>query len=274
MFADDTNLFLTGKSLDQIEKQLNEELIIINEWFKANLLSLNLTKTSYIIFANKKCHDINIIINYVSISRQFDTKFLGIILTYNLNWGKHIDIVVNKISKCLGIISKVRHLLPVHITRVLYLTLIEPYINYCNLVWCLPVSTGRLDKIFKIQKKYCRLITFSSFAAPSGPLFQQLRLSTLWDIYKLQLGTYMYKIQHNLISTLDHHLFTPGSSIHNHNTRHKNDLRKPLCRTTMRQNTICFQGPKLWNDLPEDIKSAPSLNIFKRRFKMFLIGYY
>jgi hypothetical protein len=271
MFADDTNLFLTGKSLVLLEKQLNEELIIINEWFKANLLSLNLTKTSYIIFANKKCQDINILINNVSISRQYDTKFLGIILTYNLNWSKHIDIVVNKISKCLGIISKVRHLLPLHITRILYLTLIEPYINYCNLVWCLPVKTGHLDKIFRIQKKYCRLMTFSSFCAPSGPLFQQLRLSTIWNIYKLQLATYMYRIKNNLMPILDHHLFISGSSIHDHNTRHKNDLRKPFCRTTMRQNTICFQGPKLWNDLPDDIKSAPSLNIFKKKLKSFLI---
>ena len=47
MFADDTNLFLTGKSLDTLEEQMNEELQIISEWFKANLLSLNITKTSY-----------------------------------------------------------------------------------------------------------------------------------------------------------------------------------------------------------------------------------
>ena len=40
MFADDTNLFLTGKSLDTLEKQMNEELQIISEWFKANLLSI------------------------------------------------------------------------------------------------------------------------------------------------------------------------------------------------------------------------------------------
>ena len=44
MFADDTNLFLTGRSLIEIEKQLNDELVIITEWFKANLLSLNISK--------------------------------------------------------------------------------------------------------------------------------------------------------------------------------------------------------------------------------------
>ena len=52
MFADDTNLFLAGKSLDTLEEQMSEELQIISEWFKANLLSLNITKTSYTIFGN------------------------------------------------------------------------------------------------------------------------------------------------------------------------------------------------------------------------------
>ena len=54
MFADDTNLFFTGKSVHQIENIRNSELAVINEWFKANLLSLNLDETSYIIFCNKK----------------------------------------------------------------------------------------------------------------------------------------------------------------------------------------------------------------------------
>ena len=41
-----------------------------------------------------------------------DTKFLGVILSSDLRWSKHINIVVNKISKNIGIIVKVRHLLP------------------------------------------------------------------------------------------------------------------------------------------------------------------
>ena len=50
MFADDTNLFMTGKNLDEIKIQLNEELKIFSLWFQANLLSLNISKTIYCIF--------------------------------------------------------------------------------------------------------------------------------------------------------------------------------------------------------------------------------
>ena len=54
MFADDTNLFLTGSSIRDVEDQLNLELLSVNIWFKANLLSLNVKKTSYIIFGHRK----------------------------------------------------------------------------------------------------------------------------------------------------------------------------------------------------------------------------
>ena len=190
-------------------------------------------KPHILSFVIKKISNLNIKIQETLLIRQYETKFLGVILTDKLKWNKHIDVVSSKASKCVGIISKVRHLIPLHLTRLLYSTLVEPYITYCNLVWCLPVKTVMLDKILKIQKKYCRLMTFSSFTARSKPLFLQLKILPVYDIYKLQLATYMYKILNNLIPTFDHHSFITGSSIHDHDTGYKNYLRKPICRTTL-----------------------------------------
>jgi hypothetical protein len=48
MFADDTNLFMSSKSLGELVDKLNIELQKVNNWFKANKLSLNLNKTNYI----------------------------------------------------------------------------------------------------------------------------------------------------------------------------------------------------------------------------------
>ena len=106
MFADDTNLFLTGKSFDTLEEQMNEELQIISEWFKANLLSLNITKTSYMIFGNSKFWDLNLTIEHSTILRQFEMKFLGVILAANLKWSKHIEIVLIKYPKVLEFCPK------------------------------------------------------------------------------------------------------------------------------------------------------------------------
>ena len=272
MFADDTNMFLTGKSIDAIEAQFNSELVVINEWFKTNRLSLNLDKTSYIIFGNKKYDDINICFRDTTLARQYESKFLGVILTSQLKWKKHIDVVLSKTSKCLGILSKVRHLVPVQLTRLLYLTLVEPYMAYCNIIWCQSEKNSNLDKIFKLQKRYCRLMMFSNFRAPSKPLFSQLKLLNIYQIYKYQLAIYMFKIVHKLVPHLNHQLFSTGSSIHGYDTRFKDALRKHACRTKLRQSTFCFQGPKLWNNLADSIKLSPSLTIFKKNLKISLLS--
>ena len=255
-----------------MEDQLNDELIIISEWFKTNLLSLNLTKTSYMIFGTRKYNDINLRMQNTPLTRQYETKFLGIILSANLKWHKHIDVVLNKTSKSIGIISKVRHLLPPYLTRMLYMTLVEPYLNYCNLIWASGKKLELLERVLKMQKKFCRLITFSHFSAHSAPLFSQLNILNIYNIYKYNLATYMFKIRNSLLPALGHHQFVVNSATHEYGTRKKDDLKLPYCRTNLCQNTICFQGPKLWNNIPADIKQTKSLNIFKHSVKQLIMN--
>ena len=52
LFADDTNLFSSHEKLYKMEKELNDELLLINNWFKANNLSVNASKTNYMLLGN------------------------------------------------------------------------------------------------------------------------------------------------------------------------------------------------------------------------------
>ena len=105
------------------------------------------------IFGTRKYNDINLRMQNTPLTRQYETKFLGIILSANLKWHKHIDVVLNKTSKSIGIISKVRHLLPPYLTRMLYMTLVEPYLNYCNLIWASGKKNGIAGQGFENAKK-------------------------------------------------------------------------------------------------------------------------
>ena len=215
---------------------------------------------------------LNICIQNTLIEKQQETKFLGVILSDDLKWNKHVNTVVHKISKTIGIISKVRHLLPQTSTRTLYLTLVEPYINYCNIVWAALVPTTLLDQILKIQKKYCRLITFSGYRDHTKELFKELRILDVYKIYTLQLSLYMYKITNNLSVDSVMYGFTSNSSIHSHNTRYRSNIHVEYCRTKYRQCTVRFQGPKLWNDLPVQLRCAGTLSSFKFQIKNLLIS--
>ena len=87
LFADDTNLFISGNNLTKTVTKLNQESCKLSNWFKVNKLSLNVKKTNYIIFRNKskaigKIPDI--VIDKCKINSVTSSKFLGVIINENL----------------------------------------------------------------------------------------------------------------------------------------------------------------------------------------------
>ena len=200
----------------------------------------------------------SIFLSGIEINRVSDTKFLGVIISSNLTWNKHIDVVHSKISKTIGILCKVRHLLPPLGTRCLYLSLVEPYVNYCNIVWAQADPTVCLDRLFRIQKKYCRVITFSDFRAHSEPLFKKLYLLNVYQLYVYQVAIFMYKQMNGLLPLAGSFSFVTNESVHDHFTRGRKDIHlEDHCRTKKRQLTVMFQGPRIWNSLTIKLRESP-----------------
>jgi len=54
IFADDTTIYATNKSLNQLVNHMTYDLSIIKDWFRANKLTLNLSKTAFILFKPNK----------------------------------------------------------------------------------------------------------------------------------------------------------------------------------------------------------------------------
>ena len=98
MFADDSNLFISDSNIGNLFETMNEELRKVANWFKANKLSLNISKTKYSLFhSTRKRKDIrNILpplhIDNVPIKREFVTKFLGVYLDENITWKHRVNI--------------------------------------------------------------------------------------------------------------------------------------------------------------------------------------
>ena len=86
MFADDTNLFHCDNSITNLKLVLNHELQYISDWFKANKLSLNASKSNFIVFGNKHVPNniaLDINMDGFALERSTHTKFLGVFLTKN-----------------------------------------------------------------------------------------------------------------------------------------------------------------------------------------------
>ena len=174
LFADDTNVFLNGKDIDDLSITMNEELEKLYIWLKANKLSLNVKKTHYMVFRSvkKKVFQplIPLMINGQVISKVDNTKFLGVILDIHLNWSSHINQIRSKIAKGIGIIYKTRRLLNENTLRTLYYSFVYPYFQYCIEVWGTTFKCY-LDTLVKLQKSAVRCITFSNRLAHTDPLF-------------------------------------------------------------------------------------------------------
>ena len=121
LFADDTNLLYAEKDLKKLEIVTNEELLKLSEWLNSNKLSLMPTKSNFVIFhpyQRKLNYEININFFYnnsvklVFLECKTYVKYLGVLLDNNLSWKPHIDYISAKISKGIGIIARLRHLVP------------------------------------------------------------------------------------------------------------------------------------------------------------------
>jgi hypothetical protein len=162
LFADDTNNFYSNSDMSEIENIVNTELCKLSTWFKANKLSLNATKTNFIIFGYKKMSKygkkLKLMLDGNVLERTDCTKFLGVYLDEKLKWHTHLNHISGKIAKGLGMLGRVSKILPSNVLRTLYHTLIFPYLNYCCIAWGGAGATA-LHKIVILQNRVIRIIT-------------------------------------------------------------------------------------------------------------------
>ena len=131
---------------------------------------------------------------------------------------------------------------------------IKPYINYCCIVWSGTDKTDDLDKIHKIQKRYCRLITFSNTRAHAAPLFKILNFFTIYQMYTYHVLLFMYKNLNNVVPDVLFY-FQMNTNVHCHFTCQNCKLHAAYCRLCTRQCTLYYRGPKIWNDFLHDMKT-------------------
>lgn len=270
LFADDTNLFMNNKNLSELEALLNQELHQVGIWLSTNKLSLNIDKTSFVIFhpPQKKIPFIlQLKIFNQNIRNDSFVRYLGIIFDCNLNWKKHIHELTKKISKNIGILTKVRYFVSKDVMLQLYYSFFYSLITYGILIWGNTYENS-LKPIITLQKKVVRVMTFSKWDAHTQPIFANLGLLKFTDIIFLSNAIFMFQFKNNLLPKAFDGYFQSVSSSHNYRTRlaSKSSFRTPVIRTNYGKFNLSYVGPTIWNNLDENIKLLP-LKSFKAKMK-------
>ena len=179
LYADDTNIFITGDSRQNLIEKANNVLIKVNKFMKSNLLHINLGKCCFMHFnPTTKCnttneedenldeHSINnehqqdeeiLKINETPIPEVSSTKFLGVTIDNRLSWIPHINHLHKKLKSATGMLKRMRDNIPEEHYKPLYYALFESHMTYCITVFG-TVSKTCSEKLFKIQKHCIRIL--------------------------------------------------------------------------------------------------------------------
>ena len=278
LFADDSTLsssFSQNRTFS-IKRKINKELKLLNKWLVSNKISINATKTKYIIFSYRANSDINLgklTIGKTKISETDNIKFLGIFLDNRLKFNVHVNYLSTKISKQIGLLYKLNKYLPKEILKLLYNSFILPYINYGIEAWFSSYQNNT-NKITVLQKKSIRAINNLPFNSHTNDYFHSMNLLKIQDLFKYKISLLMFKTlkfsdNSELLGQLS--IF---SNLHDHFTRNQEALRIPKFNKKQSKFSIEYQGVSIWNSLPNDIKKINSLLKFKRNIKdYFLLSY-
>ena len=189
-------------------------------------------------------------------------KYLGVLIGSTLSWKHHIDYIVCKISKTVGIIANIRRFVPSDILLKISYSLIFPYTHYGIVAWGQAAET-HMSKILLLQKRVLRFIYRMEYRAHTIPLFIS---ANILPINMLYLKMWMLKcmMYHLALHPLKYQI----SLLNLRKSTHiiQDFLMLAIIMSTNQgliNNFLHFQrlGPKVWNNVPRSLCSLPKRSL-------------
>ena len=226
-----------------------------------------------IITKKRNISSISVKINGVDLEQCESYKYLGVFFDKDLSWKQHIEHVCGKISKSVSSLALLRHRTNISVLREVFYALIHSYLRYGIIVWGNASETS-LHPLKVLVNKAIRIMTFAPFGPIDlKPIYKELELLNIDQIFVLEKGKFMYKKQKNLLPTPIANYFEPETRPeHQYNLRRRQN-NGPTFRsnTVFGQKSIQNEGEKLWTELPQYLKDSDSLIMFKKYYKSHLL---
>uniref|UniRef100_A0A1B6GGI1 Reverse transcriptase domain-containing protein n=1 Tax=Cuerna arida TaxID=1464854 RepID=A0A1B6GGI1_9HEMI len=253
LYADDTTLICSDTNGSGAKTQLATSLELAKEWYSANNLVLNDSKTEHIIFSLKNNLDL-IDDNFLK-----SVKLLGISLDSALCWDEHVFSLCKKLSRVLFLIRKLKNCVSPDVLLMAYFGLFHSHLSYGVRLWG---NCSAAKKSFIWQKKAVRVLAGISNRESCREYFSKFKIMTLANMY----------IYNNLIFVKENiNGFNNHSLVHDYQTRNKQDLVTPSFRLSKTMKSYQYQQFKLFNKLPLTTRLLPN-NKFNQFISKWLKG--
>ena len=199
LFADDSVLYRNiHDQNDQVI--LQNDLDTISSWAEKWLMQLNINKCSVLFITLKRnsvFHDYDIL--GATLKRVTNHDYLGVTISSDLIWLRHVAIISNKASRTLGLLRRTLSPCSQNVKSISCKMLVRPQLEYASEVWN-PYTIKCTKKIEQIQRNSCRLI-FHEYRRDNDIflLINRLNLDSLYTHRLIQQATMSYKIHYNLV---------------------------------------------------------------------------
>ena len=250
----------------------------IESWVISNKLAINYTKTNCVFFlhSSKNTDTKKSCIRALNgnITEQNVVKYLGIYVDKQLSWQHHTQSIAKKLTTARGIISKLRHYAPPSILRNVYFSIAFSYLQY-GITTRGNFAAKYVNKIQVQQNHIVKIITKTSFfKIKLSSLYNELKLQKLNNIYKLKVLKLKCKFKSKSLSICFNEYFVLPSKVHSYSTRFFTGDNHSSTRfnKSNSQRSVRYQRPKIWSELPANIKIIAQKNkhIFIKKVKEFL----
>ena len=141
LYADDTEIEVVGKTMNEVVSSLQTQIDNLNIWFKHIRFTVNASKPcSMLIGSRQKIGNdasrssLGLFLNGEPINNQTTYKYLGLTIDCFLSFDVMIDNISNKLKCRVAMIQRIRYFLSSHLSS-LYYAFIQPFIDYCILIW-------------------------------------------------------------------------------------------------------------------------------------------
>lgn len=186
-------------------------------------------------------------------------KLLGVYIDNRLQFDEHIANICKRSSQRVGVLMRLRNMIPTDTKLKLFKAAILPYLTYSHLVWhfCRASDTRKLERI---QERALRAV-YCDKGSSYDKLLDMANLSTLQNRRLQDIAILMYKVKNNLSPNYICSLFQIPQLRY---TLRNNDFGIPRFNTvTFGKHSLRYMGPKIWAIVPRNVRELTSISSFK-----------
>lgn len=267
MYADDTILFCEldthDNPLGKI-RNINDELSILNNWCRANSVTINADKTKFMVFSPNKRKFNNdfadglpdLVLNDKHLGHVLRYRYLGVELDWLLTMEYHVNYIVERIRPKIYTLGKIRCYIQSDTAIMIYKSLMLPIIEYGFYLIC---NKQHIIRLQKIQNKILRLCFNTERVFPSFQLHTRARLLSL-DLR--QACSLLNFINIKLLKGDTTYEFDDRKDNRVRDSKWK--LKVTFPKTERFKKSICYTVPTLWNKLPKECRENHMPLVFKK----------